>query len=212
MSRLKTLSDRTQKEGYSLTAFGCSLFRDNTMKPDNWVLTPSSEFTGSTVEASDLTLVDFGRAIDLESAAASRNRSSTGEAKLVGEASSPEMMCVAMRQSMPWSFDIDTFGVCAAAHVLLSGKHIEIEKNETTKRWMPKEKFKDYHQRGLWESLFDTLLNLDDISMTAIGSHPKCVRELREKLESLLRSRQDELEKALREQATKIPRRRAEIL
>ena len=38
------------------------------MKPDNWVLAASTVVSGETIEASDLMLVDFGRAIDFATA------------------------------------------------------------------------------------------------------------------------------------------------
>jgi len=153
-------------------------------------------------------LVDFGRAVDLETAKLAG--STAGETKIVGEASPREMMCVAMRNKMPWSYDIDTFGVCAAAHVLLFGRHIDIARNGSG-RWMPKEQFKKYMKKDIWAEVFDSLLNLDDISMTAIGSHPKCVREIRDRIETHLLSRQDELITALQRQVTVLPQRRSEL-
>jgi hypothetical protein len=177
-------------------------------KPDNWVLSKSSLLNGSVIEASELMLVDFGRAIDLESGKLSGL--SAMDTKFLGEASPENMMCVAMRQGLPWSFDIDTFGVCAAVHALLFGEHIVIAK--TTKgRWMPIRSIPRNNQTILWRDLFDSLLNLDDVSNTCLGSHPRSVRQLRTRIEGFLAERQDKLEAALRSQASMLPARRQDL-
>ena len=103
--------------------------------------------------------------------------------KFVGEATVPEMQCVSMRQHLPWSFDLDTFGICCSAHVLLFGSHLEISQSRN-KRWMPKERFLGHHSSELWTEVFDTLLNLENGN--AIGSRPRSLRQLRNRIESHL--------------------------
>jgi len=152
-------------------------------------------------------LVDFGRSVDLETA--KREGSSAVETKLVGEATTKDMMCVAMRRNLPFSYDVDTFGVCAAAHVLLFGKHIEIE--QSSHRWMPKQQLKPYMHKEIWNDLFGSFLNLDELSMAAMGSHPNSVRQIRSRIESHLRANADVLTAALRAQAKVLPRQRAEL-
>jgi len=152
--------------------------------------------------------VDFGRAIDLERAK-KRNQNAT-DAKLIGEAASENMLCAAMMEGSPWSFDVDTFGACAAAYVLLFGEHIEIEKNGA-KRWTIRNSLKNLEFKAIWETMFDRLLNLDGSNRKAIGSHPKCVQELRCQIEAILRNHSDHLTSALCRQANFLPEGRREL-
>eukprot|EP00980_Cylindrotheca_fusiformis_P018489 scaffold6124_cov122-Cylindrotheca_fusiformis.AAC.8 len=96
------------------------------VKPDNFVLCsldcPDNIFRH--IEHSDLFLVDFGRAVDLDQF--SDQNEDVRNIMFHGKACSDDMMCVAMRNGMPWSYDIDTYGILSAAHVLLFGRHIEI--------------------------------------------------------------------------------------
>lgn len=151
-------------------------------------------------------LVDFGRAVDLKAAA------TVGvdalDVRLDGSAAEEDMECVAMRKGLSWSFDADTFGLCAGVHVLLYGTHIEIEYNSSTKRWMPRKPLRRYWKKDLWKELFDTLLNLDPLSQTALGSRPASLRELRRKLKAYVETRRSELESLLRHQSRILPSQR----
>lgn len=126
---------------------------------------------------------------------------------LVGEATVKDMMCVAMRKGYPWSFDIDTFGICSAIHVMLFGCHLSIEVN-TQKRWMPAQSFRRYHQADLWCTVFETLLNMDNGS--AICSHPRSLRELRYVIEEYIKKDNNltKLRSALNRQAALVPEKR----
>jgi hypothetical protein len=84
------------------------------------------------VECADLKLVDFGRAVDLTSGI--DEGVDRMDFKLSGETGDPGMACAAMRMNLGWSFDADTFGICASAHVLLYGSHIEVDMDRS-KRW-----------------------------------------------------------------------------
>lgn len=154
-------------------------------------------------------LIDFGRSVDLETA--KRKGKSSMETMLTGEATTKEMLCVAMRKGLPWSFDVDTFGVCASAHVLLFGRYVELERSGS--RWLPKDLLATSRNLlgGLWTDVFGTLLNLDDVSQTALGSHPKSVRQLRCRIEAHLEEHEGALERALRQQATFLPNHRSEL-
>ena len=99
---------------------------------------------GEIIAASDLMLTDFGRAIDLESLDV--GSATPLEYRLKGKASRDDMMCMAMRKGLPWSFDIDTYGVCDTAHVLLFGCNLELVKNPETGRYGPKQRFRRYHR------------------------------------------------------------------
>lgn len=151
-------------------------------------------------------LVDFGRAVDMKAAA--EQGMDPMDVRLEGSAAEEDMECVAMRKGLSWSFDADTFGLCAGAHVLLYGTHIEIDYSPSTRRWMPRKPLRRYWKKDLWNDFFDTLLNLDELSQTALGSRPGSLRDLRKKLEAHLRSRSSELESLLRHQARILPSQR----
>jgi hypothetical protein len=161
--------------------------------------------TDGNTESSDLMLVDFGRAIDLESA--KNDGMSLMDTIFTGPATTEDMMCAAMRQDLPWSFDLDTFGVCASAHVLLFGTHLKIERNKA-KRWMPTQKFPRHFEKELWMEIFDTLLNLDECFGRAIGSLPISVKRLRERIEEYVRQEEARLRAALLYQASILPSKR----
>lgn len=148
-------------------------------------------------------LVDFGRAIDLITAA--KGQVDPMDVKLYGDASAEDMACVAMRKGLGWSFDADTYGLCASAHVLLYGTHLDIEEDPSTRRWKPKKPLRRYWQKEMWTELFDTLLNLDDVTGNAIGSRSRSLRSLRNMVEDHLRDRSRELESLLRHQARILP-------
>lgn len=157
-------------------------------------------------ESSDLMLVDFGGAIDLETA--SVDRSCLMDTVFTGPAASDSMICVSMRHDLPWSFDLDTYGVCASAHVLIFGGYLDIERNRTN-RWMPKQKFPRHFEKELFAELFDTLLNLDSDFGQAIGSRPYSVKRLRNRIENYLRQEESRLCAALIHQASILPDKRS---
>lgn len=137
----------------------------------------------------DLTLVDFGRAIDLETINEGKNV--IMDAKLSGVLST-ELMNVAMKKELPWSFDVDTYGLCTTAHAMLFGSEnrmelVQLKRNvigSTTakKRWMPATEFPRHVEKKIWGNLFDTLLNVND----GLGSRPKCLRQLRSDIDAYL--------------------------
>jgi serine/threonine protein kinase len=126
-------------------------------KPDNWVLTSSNQCTDNLENyvgpASDVMLVDFGRAVDLKQ---------TLDDGLYGSIAAEDLECTAMRCGHNWSYDIDLHGVCVCAYILLHGKYLEMERDSTLKSpsWRLKKPFKRYWQQYLWKMLFDSFLNL----------------------------------------------------
>ena len=177
------------------------------VKPDNWLLVKSRDDT-----ATDLMLIDFGRSVDLESVAPPGT--SPYDVRLAGDASRTEMKCVAMRQGLTWSFDVDTYGICASAHVLLFAEHMELILSRSSKgggsndqrRWMPAQLVRKNHHRlvfhDLWQHMFATLLNVDDATLRAIDSRPASLRMLRSQVAEQLEAHRDELGSALRHQAS----------
>lgn len=165
------------------------------VKPDNWVLAGVTE----------LVLVDFGRAVDLSDLAVAGVDAM--DVKLIGEAAEKDMQCVAMRKNRPWSFDADSFGLCASLHVLLFGNHLEIE--QKGKRWMPKQRFRRYWQGELLTEIFDNLLNSDE--GTLIGSRPRSLRSLRKKVETYLQSERRKLDDELGSLERMLPSNRSQL-
>ncbi|KAG7364896.1 Mad3/BUB1 homology region 1 domain containing protein [Nitzschia inconspicua] len=182
------------------------------VKPDNFVLTSyaSSPHTHSDIPHSDLMLVDFGRAIDLRQF--SRDDEENARNLLFfGEAATKEMQCVAMRTQRAWSYDVDTYGILCCAHVLLYGRHMEIVQAKGG-RWRLRASLKRYWQQDLWNEIFDTLLNLDDLG-TSIGSRSSSLRALRRKIETYLSTEKakDKLRTLLTRQAGILPDSREKI-
>lgn len=175
-------------------------------KADNWVLSSSNLVGDETLEASDVMLTDFGRAVDLESI--KPGNGNPLDNRLKGHASRDDMMCVAMRNGLPWSFDIDTYGLCDTAHVLLYGCSLELVRDSSTGRWGPKQQPRRYHQSDLWSRLFDALLNVDGPVKAAIGSRPGSLRQIRATFENHLKGRQAEVRAQLKRQAIFLPSKR----
>lgn len=180
------------------------------VKPDNFVLSSigceDNKFRD--IEFSDLMLVDFGRAVDLEDHAGDGV-----EARSVmfrGDACQADMQCVAMRAGKSWSYDIDTFGVLACAHVLLYGTHINLRKGKGD-RWALANSFKRYWQKEIWTNIFGTLLNLDEESGAAIGSRARSLRSLREEIDVYTEKESDKLRSFLSRQLTLLPASRDQL-
>jgi checkpoint serine/threonine-protein kinase len=161
---------------------------------------------GDSVIGSDLCLIDFGRGIDLakdEERAVSLSDDNVMNKRFVGPSCVKEMMCVAMRRGLPWSFDADTFGICACVHVLLFSSHIEL-KEEKNGDWIPIEPLEGLTYATFWDEMFRTLLNLDPETKVAIGSRPHSLRQLRKKIDKEWRD-DSVLQSELRRQAYLLP-------
>ena len=184
------------------------------MKPENWILTSNSP-THDKELLSDLRLVDFGRAIDLVDM--NRNNDEAEESWMdqvfTGDTLIEAMKCVSMRLGLPWSFDIDTFGICSCIYLLIHGKAFDIQQMKGTsgvKRWVPLLKFPRHFQVDMWTEIFDTLLNLDEDFGRAIGSRPYNLKRLRKQIEEHLKTGNNAtlLEAALRYQGSILSRPR----
>lgn len=180
------------------------------VKPDNVVLSTlnCADNSHRDVELSDLMLVDFGRAVDLEDYADGET-----EARGVmfrGEACRQDAQCVAMRAGKSWSYDIDTFGVLACAHVLLWGTHIELRKGKKD-RWYLASAFKRYWQKDMWANIFNTLLHLDEDSGGAIGSRARSLRYLRMEIDDYTKTESEKLKSFLTRQIMLLPSSRDQL-
>ncbi|KAJ8427575.1 hypothetical protein Cgig2_021720 [Carnegiea gigantea] len=156
-------------------------------KPDNLLIRYSRE--DLTIDEEDfvkrrgpwhnqgLCLVDWGRGIDLNLFPA--------DAEFIGDCRTSGFRCIEMQEDKPWTFQVDTYGLCVVAHMMLHGSYMEIEKNMSSdgSYYRPKSHFKRYWNTELWKNLFRRLLNgqpFDD--------HMKTLQELRESFQQYMLS------------------------
>eukprot|EP01018_Ginkgo_biloba_P009934 Gb_06846 [translate_table: standard] len=96
-----------------------------------------------------------------------------------------------------WNSLVDTYGLCAIAHMMLHGSYMEFVKQtdpEGHSLYRPKAPFKRYWHGELWKDLFTTLLNIKgctenpDLSILRKGfeAHLSSSSQLRKKLKQLL--------------------------
>ena len=169
------------------------------IKPDNWVL--SSSKSRNVVRGCDLMLVDFGRAIDLESV--TRQGEEPLRTLFKGSIAAEDMECGTMRDGLPWGVDLDYFGLCASAFILLFGSHMEVVKDKRTGKWRLTKTFRRYWQKDLWQSLFDSLLNFD------LGAERKCLHDLQAAFDEYIdEDRSREIATHLNQLFTHLPKKR----
>nr|CDI56661.1 related to spindle assembly checkpoint protein [Melanopsichium pennsylvanicum 4] len=96
-----------------------------------------------------VTLIDFGRAIDLSAYSAGQ--------KFVADWNTDAKDCVEMRRGEPFTFETDWFGIAAVAHCLLFGRYMETKQDGA--KFKIAATFKRYWQQEMWTELFDTCLN-----------------------------------------------------
>ena len=161
------------------------------------------------INFSNLTLVDFGRAVDLVENSDIPEEDSRNT-MFYGNAATKEMQCVAMRGGHSWSYDADTYGILCCAHVLLYGTHLEIKRGRDN-RWKLSNSLKRYWKQDIWMEIFDSLLNLDEVSGSAIGSRASSLRALRRKIDSYLETDAKYLHELLARQANLLPDSREKI-
>ncbi|ORY31588.1 hypothetical protein BCR39DRAFT_558055 [Naematelia encephala] len=110
-----------------------------------------------------VTLIDFGRSVDLSLWPA-------GEAqRFVGDWKTDERDCPAMRAGTGWSWDVDYWGLAGVTYCLLFGKYLSTERDDVDGKWRISTPLKRYWQQNLWNRLFNALLNPETIR---IGQMP----------------------------------------
>lgn len=131
------------------------------LKPDNWLIVPgfcsaSKSAKGNCkYQAGDLSLIDFGRSIDLAFFPAGTT--------FIGDCHTKGFQTTEMISSKPWTKQIDTFGICATAHCMLFGDYMDVvcrKDRAGSGQWVIKKAFKRYWDVDMWKELFDTLLNV----------------------------------------------------
>ncbi|GBF65152.1 checkpoint serine/threonine-protein kinase [Trichophyton mentagrophytes] len=117
-----------------------------------------------------LTLIDFGRAIDM--------RVFKPEVQFIADWKVGRHECVEMRECRPWTYQADLYGLAGTIYVMLFGKYMEVSQvtertsdgpgspslgNErgvgAQKMYRIKESLKRYWEREIWSDVFDLLLN-----------------------------------------------------
>mmetsp|Transcript_28205 Transcript_28205/g.68625 ORF Transcript_28205/g.68625 Transcript_28205/m.68625 type:complete len:361 (+) Transcript_28205:2802-3884(+) len=184
------------------------------VKPDNFVLscsatrTPQDPTSESLCRLHGLTLVDFGRAVDMaEISEDSTNECDEQNIALLGTATTAEMCCVSMRRNRPWSYDADYFGLLSSVHVLLFGNHLTIMQDHDGK-WKPKTKLKRYWNSGIWNEVFDSMLNCP--LSTAYDTSSR-MRKLRLRIEAYLDREVRNVNHLLNRQVSLLPDSRDKI-
>ncbi|CAG90982.2 DEHA2G21384p [Debaryomyces hansenii CBS767] len=97
-----------------------------------------------------ITLIDFGRAIDMTLF--------NQNAQFVSNWETDQQDCPQMNKHEPWSFEADYYGLASIIYTMLFGKYIEI-KESTTGSVFLSHTLKRYWQLDLWNPLFNLLLN-----------------------------------------------------
>ncbi|XP_062020062.1 mitotic checkpoint serine/threonine-protein kinase BUB1 [Rosa rugosa] len=101
-----------------------------------------------------LCLVDWGRGIDL--------RLFPDNMEFKGDCRTSGFRCVEMQENKPWTFQVDTYGLCVVVHMMLHNSYMEIDKKPSPDGgyvYLPKASFKRYWNVELWKNFFVKLLN-----------------------------------------------------
>ncbi|CAH2355243.1 checkpoint serine/threonine-protein kinase Bub1p [[Candida] railenensis] len=118
------------------------------LKADNcMVRIPQHDST----ENGGITLIDFGRGIDLTLFG------KNSKPRFISNWKSDQQDCPQMNNGETWSFEADYYGVASVIHTMLFGNYIEVQ--QVGQRILLKNSLKRYWQTQLWEPLFELLLN-----------------------------------------------------
>ncbi|XP_076937821.1 mitotic checkpoint serine/threonine-protein kinase BUB1-like [Bidens hawaiensis] len=103
-----------------------------------------------------LCLVDWGRGIDMQLF--------PNNVKFNGDCRTSGFRCVQMQENKPWTYQVDTYGLCVIVHLMLHNTYMEIDKKPSPDgySYLPKVPFKRYQKVDLWKKLFTDLLNNDN--------------------------------------------------
>lgn len=97
-----------------------------------------------------ITLIDFGRAIDMTLF--------NQNVQFVSSWEADQQDCPQMNKHEPWSFEADYYGLASIIYTMLFGKYIEV-KESTSGSVSLSHTLKRYWQLDLWNPLFNLLLN-----------------------------------------------------
>lgn len=138
--------------------------------------------------ARGVTLIDFGRGIDM--------RAFVPEVQFIADWKTTAQDCAEMREGRPWTWQIDYHGLAGIVHCLLFGKYIETVRcdagglgTQAGRRYKTRESLKRYWQTEIWAECFDVLLNPSGcLEREEGGRMPilKSMRSVRERMEAWL--------------------------
>lgn len=167
------------------------------VKPDNLLIRYVSNDTSEEWNPSrrgewkdqGLCLIDWGRGIDM-----TLFPSGT---EFKADSRTSGFRCIEMQENRPWTYQVDTYGLCAIAHMMLHGSYMELVKQTGPIGdciYHPKAAFKRYWNSGLWKNFFTTLLNVKsckenpDLGILRKGfeDHLSSSPQLKKKLKQLL--------------------------
>ncbi|XP_018794567.1 PREDICTED: uncharacterized protein LOC108972441 [Bactrocera latifrons] len=120
------------------------------IKADNFILMKNLDYN-STQYA--LQLIDFGVSIDMKLFKSGQTFNYVHNENA--------FKCVEMREGRPWTYQLDLYGLAGVIHVLLFGKFMDIAQRPNG-IWMHKTHVPRYINRTLWDSIFQSLLNVRD--------------------------------------------------
>ncbi|KAL4929361.1 putative checkpoint protein kinase (SldA) [Aspergillus undulatus] len=128
---------------------GQSTLDDYAADPREVHYSPTGSFGWST---KGLSLIDFGRGIDM--------RAFDPNVQFIAEWETGQHECPEIREMRPWTHQIDLYGLAGTVHVMLFGKYIESTITDpASKTYRIRESLKRYWERGIWNDVFDLLLN-----------------------------------------------------
>ncbi|KAK0618158.1 Mad3/BUB1 homology region 1-domain-containing protein [Bombardia bombarda] len=119
-------------------------------------------------DARGVTLIDFGRAIDMDAF--------RPDVRFIADWKMSAQDCAEMKEGRPWTWQIDYHGLAGIIHCLLFGKYIDTVRCDGGggvlgtagggRRYKIRESLKRYWQTEIWGEAFDVLLNP--------GAHLEC--------------------------------------
>lgn len=138
--------------------------------------------------ARGVTLIDFGRGIDM--------RNFAPETQFIADWKTTAQDCAEMREGRPWTWQIDYHGLAGTVHCLLFGKYIETSRCDSGglgtaggRRYKIREGLKRYWQTEIWAECFDVLLNPGAFVEAEEGARMpvlRSMRRVRERMEECL--------------------------
>lgn len=120
------------------------------IKADNFILMKNLDYNSSQYA---IQLIDFGVSIDMKLFKPSQTFNYVHNENA--------FKCVEMREGRPWTYQLDLYGLAGVIHVLLFGKFMDIAERPNGV-WMHKTHVPRYINRTLWDTIFQTLLNVRD--------------------------------------------------
>lgn len=127
-----------------------------------------------------VTLIDFGRAIDM--------RAFVADVQFIADWKTTAQDCAEMREGRPWTWQIDYHGLAGTIHCLLFGKYIETVRCDAGglgtaaaggRRYRVRESLKRYWQTEIWGECFEVLLNPGAFVQEEEGGRMPVLRSLR---------------------------------